>query len=196
MRKLDIIQELIEKKGIVRTSDVNNIGIDNVYIPRAIKANIIVKYCSTVYISPTLEFDPFYVNNKIIDSSVYNLTSALIIHNFNDEIPHKYTLACHKSNNKIHNVDCFIEKNLELGKIKCKTSEGNYIYTFDLERTICDLIKYKAKLDASVYSKAIFKYFTSHDRDLDKIASYAKKLDIYDKVLPIMEVFYEAIWPR
>ena len=59
---------------------------------------------------------------------------------------------------------------------------------YDLERTLCDIIKDKNRMDKEIYSKALKEYARNKNKDILKLVKYAKKLDIEDEVVELMEV--------
>lgn len=63
-----------------------------------------------------------------------------------------------------------------------KLSSGNIIKIYDLEKTICEIIKNKKKIDAELFNKAIREYFYSKNKNTLKLYEYAKKMNIYNKV--------------
>ena len=79
----------------------------------------------------------------------------------------------------------------ELGITQCKTIYGNKVNVYDLERTICDFVKNRNKVEAELFSKIITRYARYHNKDFNKLYTYAKKMNIYDKVKDIFGVVYE-----
>ncbi len=92
---------------------------------------------------------------------------------------------------KEDNVNLFYTKRelLDLGVINYKLDSGNIIRVYDLDKTICDIIKNKKKIDAEIFNKAIRKYFYSKKKNTLKLYEYAKKMNIYNKVRDTFEVF-------
>ena len=83
----------------------------------------------------------------------------------------------------------YIKKELlNLGVTNYKLSSGNIIKVYDLDKTICDIIKNKKKIDAELFNKAIRWYFYSKEKNTLKLYEYAKKMNIYDKVRNTFEV--------
>ena len=66
---------------------------------------------------------------------------------------------------------------------------GNIIRVYDLDKTICDIIKNKKKIEAEIFNKAIREYFYSKKKNTLKLYEYAKKMNIYNKVRDTFEVF-------
>ena len=65
---------------------------------------------------------------------------------------------------------------------------GMKIKVYDVERTICDIIKNKNKMDIEIFTQALKEYANSLNKDLNKLMRYAKKLKIENKVREYMEM--------
>ena len=76
-----------------------------------------------------------------------------------------------------------------LGIIETLSPFGNKIKVYDKERTICDLIKYKSQIDLALYLEVLFKYFNSNDKNIDKLVTYSKIMNIEDKVKKVINSF-------
>ena len=59
---------------------------------------------------------------------------------------------------------------------------------YDVERSICDIIKNKNKLDLELFNKAIRNYYYSKNKNIIRLYDYAEKLGIYEKVRNTFEV--------
>ena len=92
-----------------------------------------------------------------------------------------------QKNNK---VNLFYTKKelLNLGITYHKLDNGNKIKVYDLDKTICDIIKNKKRLDPELFNKAIREYFYSKQKNTIKLYEYAKKMNIYNKVRDTFEV--------
>ena len=62
------------------------------------------------------------------------------------------------------------------------------IKVYDIERTICDIIKNKSKIDIEIFTKALKDYAKMTNKDLFKLMKYAKKLGVDKKVREYMEI--------
>ena len=76
----------------------------------------------------------------------------------------------------------------KLGITDIKTINDLTVKCYDLERTLCDIIKDKNRMDKEIYSKALKEYARNKGKDILKLVKYAKKLDIEDEVVELMEV--------
>ena len=90
----------------------------------------------------------------------------------------------------VENVNLFYTKKelLNLGVTYYKLDSGNIIKVYDLDKTICDIIKNKNKIDRELFNKAIREYFYSKNKNTLKLYEYARKMNIYNKVRNTFEV--------
>ena len=70
----------------------------------------------------------------------------------------------------------------ELGKTMLKTPAGNVVQAYDLERTICDVIRSRNKLGTETFLAALKTYAASPKKNLNKLNTYAKQMRV-EKVL-------------
>ena len=74
-----------------------------------------------------------------------------------------------------------------LGVIDKKTPQGMKVKTYNLEKTVCDMIKDRDSVDIEIRNKAIRKCIKNKEFNASKMFEYAKKMNIYDKVKNYME---------
>ena len=58
----------------------------------------------------------------------------------------------------------------------------------DRDRTICDIIKNRDKVDPEIFSEAMKQYIRSKEKNITNLFVYAKKLNIEDIVRKYVEV--------
>ena len=183
------------KNDYLTTKDVNKNNIPRFYLTKLIKENKIERVSRGVYIKKNELVDEFVILQSKSKNAIYSNTTALYLHGFSNRIPIKYDITINSGYNgslqKEDNVNLFYTKRelLELGVINYKLDSGNIIRVYDLDKTICDIIKNKKKIDAEIYNKAIREYFYSKKKNTLKLYEYAKKMNIYNKVRDTFEVF-------
>ena len=183
------------KNGYLTTKDVTDNNIPRTYLTKLIKENKIERVSRGVYIKKNELVDEFVVLQSKSKYAIYSNTTALYVHGFSNRIPIRYDITVKSgykgSLQKEDNVNLFYTKRelLELGVIDYKLNSGNIIRVYDLDKTICDIIKNKKKIDAEIFNKAIREYFYSKKKNTLKLYEYAKKMNIYNKVRDTFEVF-------
>ena len=183
------------KNGYLTTKDVNDNNIPRFYLTKLIKDDKIERISRGVYIKKNELADEFVILQSKSKNAIYSNTTALYLYGFSNRIPIKYDITINSGYNgslqKEDNVNLFYTKRelLELGVINYKLDSGNIIRVYDLDKTICDIIKNKKKIDAEIFNKAIREYFYSKKKNTLKLYEYAKKMNIYNKVRDTFEVF-------
>lgn len=182
------------KNGYLTTKDVNDNNIPRFYLTKLIKENKIERVSRGVYIKKNELVDEFVILQSKSKNAIYSNMTALYLYGFSNRIPLKYDITINSGYNgslqKNNNVNLFYTKKefLNLGVIDYKLDSGNIIRVYDLDKTICDIIKNKKKLDSEIYNKAIREYFYSKKKNTLKLYEYAKKMNIYNKVRDTFEV--------
>ena len=182
------------KNGYLMTKDVNDNNIPKIYLTKLIKENKIERVSRGIYVKANVLVDEFVVLQSKSKNAIYSNTTALYLHGFSNRIPIKYDITINNGYNgslqKADNVNLFYTKKelLGLGVINYELASGNIIKVYDLDKTICDIIKNKKKIDAEIFNKAIREYFYSKKKNTLKLYEYAKKMNIYNKVRDTFEV--------
>ena len=76
----------------------------------------------------------------------------------------------------------------DLGMINIKTINDLTVKCYDLERTLCDIIKDKNRMDKEIYAKTLKEYARNKNKNILKLVKYAKKLGVEEEVVELMEV--------
>lgn len=190
------IDEMLEKQSIITTSDVVEKGIPRVYLNRLVSKNQLIKVERGIYITDWSQYDEYAIFQLQHQKAIYSYLSALYLHGLADVIP-KYkevTVYTGYNTHRFHKETKrhFIQKDLyDVGVTTIQTTFGNEVRVYDLERTICDLIRKRQKIDVEIFSTALKRYMKSSDKNLRKLYQYARKFNILEQVQSIMEVLYE-----
>ena len=182
------------KNGYLTTKDVIEHNIPRIYLSRLIDEHIIERVSRGVYIKTNDIPDDMVILQNKSKNATYSHMTALYLYGLSNRIPIKYDITVNQGYNgtlqKENNVNLFYIKKdlLNLGLTTYTLDSGYEIKVYDLERTICDIIKNKNRLDQEVVNKAIREYFYSNNKNVLKLYEYAKKLKIYNKVRNTFEV--------
>ncbi|MBR3607820.1 MAG: abortive phage infection protein, partial [Lachnospiraceae bacterium] len=68
------------------------------------------------------------------------------------------------------------------------TTFGNEVRCYDAERTICDLLRSRNRMDEETVISAIKNYAAYKDKDLHRLAAYAEKFRVSKILKQYMEV--------
>lgn len=180
--------------GYLTTKDVIEHNIPRIYLSRLIDEHVIERVSRGIYIKSNDIPDDMVVLQNKSKNAIYSHMTTLYLYGLSNRIPIKYDITVNQGYNgtlqRDNNVNLFYIKRdlLNLGLTTYMLDSGYEIKVYDLERTICDIIKNKNRLDQEVVNKAIREYFYSNNKNVLKLYEYAKKLKIYDKVRNTFEV--------
>ena len=83
----------------------------------------------------------------------------------------------------------FIKPELHnLGRSIMKTLFGNEVSCYDLERTICDIVRSRNKVGTETFLAALKAYAARSDKNLNRLYSYAKQLRVSGILRRYLEV--------
>lgn len=195
MDRINKILSLIKKNnGIITNKDVVNLGLTTKYLTMMKRKKMIEKVKTGLYILPDKISDQFFEITYKSENIIFSHSSALYFHNLVDRIPLKYEITVPYSYTgqmqQQKNIRLFYIKKelLSLGKIKIKSPQGMNINCYDLERTICDVIKDEKKIDAELFVSGLQNYVKLKNKNINLLMDYAKQLKIENKVTDKMRV--------
>jgi hypothetical protein len=105
---------------------------------------------------------------------------------------HSVTIPSNTSlpNSLIDECQCYyIKPELHLiGVIEKKNTMGNVVRCYDTERTICDILRSRSRIDEETVISAVKNYAASPDKDLNRLAVYASMFGVDKELKRYMEV--------
>lgn len=183
-----------ENGGIIDNKRAASVGISRAMLSKLCKENKIQRLMRGQYILADDIQDELLSIELRSHQLIFSHETALFLHGISDRMPleHSVTAPSNKVPSKAIRQDCkiyYIKPELfELGKIKLTTYFGNEVTGYDLERTICDVIRSRNKVGSETFLAALKMYAADSKKDLNKLNSYAKEMKIAGLVRKYMEV--------
>ncbi|MDD3926630.1 MAG: type IV toxin-antitoxin system AbiEi family antitoxin domain-containing protein [bacterium] len=195
MNYLAELNELIEqKKGIITTKDVTNAGIPRIYLSRYINEKKLERFGRGVYVSEDSYTDNMYMLQCKCKQAVFSHDTALFLHDFTDREPFQYAVTVKSGYNttNIKNTGAkvyMVKKELyELGLTTIQTPFNHPVNTYDIERTICDIVRSRKNVEIQVFTDALKMYVRRKDKNLPKLMRYAHEFRIQSILRKYLEV--------
>lgn len=197
------MQEINEKKlekmliangGYITRKQVDDHKISSWFLTDFVRKKGLVKTDKGFYAQEQWIRDDYLVFQYKYPRFIFSHVSALFLHGLTDRLPDYFEVTGPKNYRPFSpNPSVVIhtdshDETYKLGVHKIKTSLGHLVESYDMERTLCDLIKNSRKIDAEIYGKALRLYAKSKDKDIRKLLRYAKILKIENKVAELMTV--------
>jgi len=61
----------------------------------------------------------------------------------------------------------------ETGLVSLSTKMGHFVRSYDVERTVCDILRSRSRIDDQTVVAAIRNYAGRKDKDMNKLGAYA-----------------------
>ncbi|MGN1112351.1 MAG: hypothetical protein ACI4RP_04020 [Acutalibacteraceae bacterium] len=192
MAELAVIAK--EHGGIIETKIAAQHGISKAMLYKLCKENKINRIIKGQYILPDDIQDELLSISNRSRNIIFSHETALFLHGLSDRTPFEHTVtapsgcipsASVKSECKVY----YIKSELfGLGEIRLKTPYGNAVPCYDLERTICDVIRSRNRVGSETFLSALRMYAMNRKKDLNKLDEYAKKLRVSKVLRNYLEV--------
>ena len=191
----DEIQEILKNNnGIVTTTQITEAGIPRRCLSSLVDSGVIYRVDRGIYALPETWEDELFFMQYRFSKGVFSHETALYLHGMTDRTPIRYTITFPFG----YNTSSVKKKNIiakssskdtyELGIITMSSPAGNPINVYDIERTLCDIVKGRHRSDIQVINQAMKTYASSKDKDIAKLMSYADQFRVKSKILRYMEV--------
>lgn len=186
---------LIESNnGIVTTKNAEGNGIPRQYLSLFVAEGKLQRVGQGIYLSPDAFIDTMYLIQCRSDKIIFSNETALYIHGLTDRDPLQYSITVPRG----YGISRLQESGLivytvkkelhQLGKETAKTIHGRDISVYNIERTVCDVIKYRNRMDADMFGTALKRYPLSKSKNLPRLMDYAKAFRIEKLVRQYMGV--------
>lgn len=189
-QKLEMLNQ--EFNGHFTSSDLSSQGFTKYDISQFVKKGLLERVSRGKYLYKDTLDDEFKLVQQNNSKMIFSNETALYLHNMTGRFPSKFTVTTESgyhlrnSNLKVYYVKPEI---LYLGTIEIENHFRNKIIVYDKERTICDIIKNKNRIEMQVYLEGLRSYFLNGKPNLKKLSFYAGEMGISQKVMDVALLF-------
>ena len=195
MNYAEKLDELIKKQhGTVLSADLDAYEIPRVYLQMMVAGGKLERVDRGVYVSTdSIEDEMFSMQTKY-PKLIYSHETALYLHGLSDRTPFEYSASVPSGYKVVGSVAdrfkiYYIKKEFhELGVETVKSTHGNPIRTYNVERTICDLIRSRSRIDIQILNDALKRFVKLKSADHSLLMDYARKLKIEAVLKRYLEV--------
>jgi len=193
MEKLKKILENTD--GLIFTKDIVAQGIPKSYLSILAKKGEIERVSQGVYETLDTISDKMYYLQKRKTLLVYSHDTALFLHELSDRDPLTYSVTVPNGYNtkhlkKLGLVVFSVKKDrYNIGLTTMNTPFGKKVATYNMERTICDMIRSRNKMDIAILTDALKRYFRRRDKNIPRLMEYA---DIF-RVTKLLRNYLEVL---
>lgn len=195
MNYLEKLEKLIQKQhGTVLSADLDLYEIPRTYLQIMVAKGKLERVDRGVYVSTDAIEDELFSMQTKYPKLIYSHETALYLHGLSDRTPFEYSASVPSGYKVVGSVAdrfkiYYIKKELhELGVETIKSSHGNPIRTYDVERTICDLIRSRSRIDVQILNDALKRFVKLKSADHSTLLEYARKLKVETVLKSYLEV--------
>lgn len=188
------IEKLIEESGIITTKDVVQNNHSKAEFYHYLKKNNFEQVSRGVYASQDGWVDPLLIAHMRCPKAVISHDTALHYYGLVDREALYPTLTIYSGYNtsrlkKAGYKVFFVKKEyLDMGKTTVTNLDGNRIPMYDMERTMCDLVRNRSSFEIADFNVALKAYVRKKEKNLTRLFEYAKMLRVEKIIRLYMEV--------
>ena len=183
-----------ENDGVLRTAAALAAGVSKTVLARYVAARGFERVAHGIYLAPDAWTDGMYLLQLRCPQAVFSHDTALFLHDMTDREPTRYAVTVKTGYNpsrlaadgiKVYTV----KKDLyDLGIENGKTPFGHTVSTYNAERTVCDMVRSRSKMETQIYQDALKQYARRRDKNLHVLMEYAKAFHIERILSQYLEV--------
>ena len=153
------------------------VGLTKFEFYKYVKANEYEQVGHGVYAAKDTWIDELEILHRRCPMGVFSHDEAFYYYGLTDREPLVHTLTIYSG-----------YKLLDVGKRTVKSNQGNEIPMYDLERTICDLVRSRSSIEVQDFNAVLKTYVGRKDKDLNRLMKYAKLFRVDKIIRNYMEV--------
>lgn len=195
MLNYETVKDFVKNRnGMITVKDFKDNDIGFFFINKLMEDNIIERADNGIY-NKTGDFeDEYFILQQKYTNAIFSYNIALYFIGKTEVIPNRIDITipngynAHRISDKIA-IHYVSKEHINLGVIETNTPFGNKIRCYNLERTICDIVKNNnTGLDSEQVNKIIRNAFLGKQIDINILMDYAKKLKCDKKIQMLTEV--------
>ena len=191
MNRKDIIETLQKQGGFMTTGEVKS-RCDYEHLRRATVDGTLMRIRQGVYAETSALANIMIDVQRIVPNGVLCLYSAFAHYGLSTHVPAATCIAI-DAKRKVRlpeypPIDLYYWKkeNLEFGVVE-KEISGYKVLITDMERSVCDAVKYRNKIGLDVCGEVIDNYLKNENRNITLLHEYAGRLRVKNILTKYLE---------
>lgn len=193
MMKIEQIKEIVENNnGILTTKLLEVHNIHRQYLKNLVDEGYLMKVSRGLYIRPDKDISEYFIMGEQFKTGIFSHNTALYFYNLTDRTPFVLDMTFPSNirpSNEMLSPHYINKERFELGLVNKELEDGTSIRIYNMERTICDIIRDRNKIDTQIFNTALKEYMKRPDKNLNLLYEYAKEF----KILKILKMYLEVL---
>jgi len=195
MSKFDMLDMMVsENNGYISTSEATKAGVSKPYFGEYVRKRDLHRAAHGLYMSQDAWDDGMYVIQTRYPDAVFSHETALYLLGLAEREPINYAVTVRagtytsgltKSGVKPYKIKSDL---FEEGLCEMVTPAGHKVRTYNVERTICDLIRSRSSIEAQDLQAAIKEYVRQKEKNIPRLMRYAGLFSVERIIRQYLEV--------
>lgn len=179
---------LTEHDGMLQTAQVIASGIVKPIFYEYVKEKNLQQVAHGIYVSEDAWVDAMFLLHLRCNQAVFSHESALFFHDLTDREPSKYSVTVRRGYSptrlKAEGLSVYTMKPelFDVGLSSGQTPFGHTVPVYNMERTICDLLRSRSRIEIQTFQGALKAYARRKDKNLRALMQYAGMFKV-EKIL-------------
>ena len=180
--------------GIISTKAAETAGISRAMLSKLCRQGRLHRIARGQYSLENELPDELLSLSLRTEQLVFSHETALFLHGISDRTPfvHSITVPTSCIPSPSLREECMVHyvrpDFFTLGRELVQTPYGNPVPCYDLERTLCDILRSRNKIGTETFLAALRRYAANPKRNLNRLNQYAKKMNLTNQVRQYLEV--------
>ena len=195
MNRQELIEAiLVEKEGVITTADALKHQISKPVFLEYVKQMGLRKMAHGIYASDDAWPDIFRQIQMQYPSVIFSHESSLFLHVMSEREPDPIAITVkrgyHSFSMKEYGLKIYTisPANIGIGLTVKESPTGYPVRCYNIERTLCDLLRSRRTVDYQELTNAFKVYVKRRDRDIPLLMRYGETFRVTKKLKPYMEV--------
>jgi len=171
------------------------VGISRTTLSQLVENGALERIAHGMYTRSDLFPDELYILQQRSDKIIFSHETALFLHDLSERTPllHSLTVPSNRKLSTIMADGCkiyYVKPELhELGKSTVVSKIGYDVIVYNVERTICDVLRSRNRMDSQTVAEAMKSYATHKNINWNLLSEYARIF----KVTKLMRQYLEVL---
>ena len=193
---MNTLKEYIQENLVITNKEAEDLGYTRHNLSELTKSGQLERLRPGLYQLKGKVIDDFVLISSNSNRIIFSNQTALYLHDLSNRTPNVFHISVPQGYNASHIKNRYedlqvhyVKKDLyEIGKTEIKSPQGNIIPIYDIERTICDIIIDRERIDKQIFTEVIKRYFKSPNKNLRRLIKYSRLFKIEDEIRKYIEV--------
>ena len=184
----------MNNNGVFSTAEAIKTGVSKAMLGQFVKSGVLERVAHGKYIGVDEFLDDLFIMQQRSDKVIFSHETALFLHDLAERTPilHSLTIPSNRKLSLIMADGCkiyYIKPELHmLGTCMVSSKMGHDVKAYNMERTICDILRSRNRMDSQVLAEAMKGYAARKEINWNLLSEYARAFNVTSLMRQYLEV--------